>query len=83
MILDPRRQHAEIEVWESDHPRQNDVVLSGWTLLRYTRRMYLREPERIVREVRWALAAWEGTPAAERGRGGQRGTTSHDDTSGT
>lgn len=50
------RQHAEVEVWESDHPRQNDVVLSGWTVLRYTRRMYLREPERIVREVRQALA---------------------------
>ncbi len=50
------RQHAEVEVWESDHPRQNDVVLSGWIVLRYSRRMYLREPERIVREVRQALA---------------------------
>jgi hypothetical protein len=49
------KQHAEVEVWEGDHPRQNDVVLSGWTVLRYTRRMYLREPDRIVREVRRAL----------------------------
>jgi Protein of unknown function (DUF559) len=59
-------QHAELEVWESDHRRQNDVVLSGWTVLRYTRRMYLHEPERIVREVRHALAqarARAGSPA--------------------
>lgn len=56
------RQHAELEVWEADHPRQNDVVLAGWTILRYTRRMYLREPERIVREVRQALAAARARP---------------------
>ncbi len=40
---------------EADHGRQNLVVLEGWTVLRYTRQMYLREPERIVREVRAAL----------------------------
>ena len=50
------RQHAELEVWEADHPRQNDIVLAGWTVLRYTRRTYLRQPERIVREVGAALA---------------------------
>jgi very-short-patch-repair endonuclease len=55
-------QHTEREVWERDHPRQNAIVLTGWTVLRYTRRMYLREPERIVREVRRALA--QARPAA-------------------
>ncbi len=65
-------QHALITADQfagSDHPRQNDVVLSGWTLLRYTRRMYLRQPERIVREVRRALAGSEGTPAEPAGSG--------------
>jgi hypothetical protein len=49
------RQHTELEIWEDDHPRQNAIVLEGWTVLRYTRRAYLREPDRIVREVRRAL----------------------------
>ena len=47
--------HLRGDRWEADHGRQNLVVLDGWTVLRYTRRMYLREPERIVREVRAAL----------------------------
>ncbi len=47
--------HLARDRWEADHGRQNLVVLEGWTVLRYTRRMYLREPERIVREVRAAL----------------------------
>lgn len=53
--------HLVRDRWEADHGRQNVVVLEGWTVLRYTRRMYLHEPERIVREVRAALQrAWTG-----------------------
>jgi hypothetical protein len=49
-------QHMARAVWESDHPRQNGIVLTGWTVLRYTRRDYLTEPDRILGEVRRALA---------------------------
>jgi len=47
--------HLARDTWEADHGRQNLVVLEGWTVLRYTRQMYLRDPGRIVREVRAAL----------------------------
>lgn len=47
--------HLRRDRWEADHARQNAVVLSSWTILRYTWRDYRDEPDRIVREVREAL----------------------------
>src|SRR5690606_4297877 len=47
--------HLRRDRWEADHARQNAVVLSSWTILRYTWRDYRHEPERIVCEVREAL----------------------------
>lgn len=49
--------HLEDEVRERDLPRQNDLVLSGWTVLRFTWRRFRDQPERLVAEVRAALAA--------------------------
>jgi very-short-patch-repair endonuclease len=48
--------HLRRDVWEDDHPRQNAVVLAGWTVLRFTWRQYLDRPDSIVADVRRALA---------------------------
>ena len=47
--------HREAEVWERDHEKGNELRLLGWTVLRYTWRMYRDQPDRIVRELRAAL----------------------------
>jgi very-short-patch-repair endonuclease len=49
--------HLLAEVRERDLPRQNDLVLSGWTVLRFTWDTFAQRPERIVNEVRAALRA--------------------------
>jgi very-short-patch-repair endonuclease len=47
--------HLRHDVFESDRPRQNSVVLAGWTVLRFTWRQYRDTPDRIVADVRRAL----------------------------
>ncbi len=54
--------HLEPTVRERDLPRQNDLVLLGWTVLRFTWARYVARPEQIVAEVRTAHRA--GTVAA-------------------
>jgi very-short-patch-repair endonuclease len=49
--------HLRSDVRERDLPRQNDLVLSGWTVLRFSRARVWTRPESIVAEVRAALAA--------------------------
>jgi very-short-patch-repair endonuclease len=44
--------HLQREVRERDLPRQNDLVLLGWTVLRFTPDRYWRKPQSIVAEVR-------------------------------
>lgn len=51
------RDHLRPEVFETDRPRQNSVVLAGWTVLRFTWRRYRTRPDAIVADVRHALAA--------------------------
>lgn len=46
--------HREKEVWERDLPRQNDLVLSGWIVLRFSWDRYVMRPESVVAEVRAA-----------------------------
>lgn len=46
------RIHAEEEIRERDLPRQNDLILSGWTVLRFTYRRFQERPLSIVAEVR-------------------------------
>ncbi|HJR27041.1 MAG TPA: DUF559 domain-containing protein [Acidimicrobiales bacterium] len=45
------RVHLEEEVRERDLPRQNDLVLAGWTVLRFSWKRFVEHPERIVSEV--------------------------------
>jgi very-short-patch-repair endonuclease len=47
--------HLERDVRERDLPRQNDLVLRGWTVLRFTWRAYVERPDTLVREIRAAL----------------------------
>ena len=49
--------HLDPEVHERDLPRQNDLVLVGWTVLRFTYERFRTHPERVVAEIRAALAA--------------------------
>jgi hypothetical protein len=50
------RVHLEESVRERDLPRQNDLVLLGWTVLRFSWRRFVDHPERIVAEIRAAIA---------------------------
>lgn len=43
--------HLQADVRERDVPRQNDLVLAGWTVLRVTYEGYRRRPERLVADV--------------------------------
>ena len=47
--------HLRSEVRERDLPRQNDLVLAGWTVLRFSWERSRARPDAIVREVREAL----------------------------
>lgn len=49
--------HLLPEVRERDLPRQNDLVLLGWTVLRFSWERSRARPERIVAEVRRAIDA--------------------------
>jgi len=53
--------HLEAEVRERDLPRQNDLVLLGWTVLRFSWRRFVERPDGIIAEIqaarRSALAA--------------------------
>jgi very-short-patch-repair endonuclease len=49
--------HLEEEVHERDLPRQNDLVLQGWTVLRFSWRRVRDRPASVIREVRAAIDA--------------------------
>ncbi len=49
--------HLEEQVREGDLPRQNDLVLQGWTVLRFTWRRVRDRPDAVVAEVRRAIQA--------------------------
>jgi very-short-patch-repair endonuclease len=49
--------HLRPEMFEGDRHRQNAIVLSGWTVLRFTWRQYLGAADQLVAEVRLALRA--------------------------
>ena len=56
--------HLLPEVRERDLPRQNDLVLLGWTVLRFTWARYADRPASVVAEVRAA----RGSGASREGR---------------
>jgi hypothetical protein len=49
--------HLQHDVREKDLPRQNDLVLAGWTLLRFTWQRFTQRPESLLAEVRAAREA--------------------------
>jgi very-short-patch-repair endonuclease len=49
------RVHLDAEVRERDLPRQNDLVLLGWTVLRFSWRRFAEHPDAVISEVRAAL----------------------------
>jgi len=51
------RVHLDAEVHERDLARQNDLVLAGWTVLRFSYERYRRRPEQVVAEIRAAISA--------------------------
>lgn len=53
--LDGRAYHSDPTAFERDRSRQNELVLLGWTVLRFTWQQFLDRPDRLVAEVRAAL----------------------------
>ena len=51
------RVHLQEDVWERDQPRQNDLVLLGWTVLRFSWARFVKDPDRVIAEIRAAVAA--------------------------
>jgi very-short-patch-repair endonuclease len=49
--------HLQSAVRERDLPRQNDLVLLGWTVLRFTWRRFVDRPDLVVAEIRAAIRA--------------------------
>ena len=47
--------HLEAAVRERDLPRQNDLVLLGWIVLRFSWRRFVEHPASVVAEIRTAL----------------------------
>lgn len=47
--------HLDADVRERDLPRQNDLVLSGWTILRFSWTRFSTRPERVMAEIRAAI----------------------------
>jgi Transcriptional regulator, AbiEi antitoxin/Protein of unknown function (DUF559) len=60
--LDSRRHHLSADAFESDRPRQNNLELEGWLVLRYTWRLYIHQPNRIVAEVAAAIRSRMANP---------------------
>jgi len=48
--------HSGRDIFERDRVRQNDLVLAGWRVLRFTWRQICREPEWVAEQIRRALA---------------------------
>lgn len=49
--------HLNADVRERDLPRQNDLILQGWTVLRFTWKRFVERPQSIVAEVTAARRA--------------------------
>ncbi|MGI3782692.1 MAG: endonuclease domain-containing protein [Janthinobacterium lividum] len=66
--IDGRLHETDLDVFENDRWRQNDLVLDGWVVLRFTWAMLNHHPETVVEKIRAALAAAQaGRPLTYRG----------------
>jgi very-short-patch-repair endonuclease len=52
--------HLDANVRERDLARQNDLVLVGWTVLRFSWDRVRARPELVLSEIRAAIAAAQG-----------------------
>ena len=57
------RTHLREDVWEQDLPRQNDLVLLGWIVLRFTWKRFTERPDLVAAEIRQAIRARRGAGA--------------------
>ncbi|HEX5016729.1 MAG TPA: DUF559 domain-containing protein [Actinomycetes bacterium] len=48
--------HSDVERFKDDRSRQNALVNAGWVVLRFTWHDLVSEPERVIDEIRLALA---------------------------
>lgn len=55
--IDGRLHEEDPDIFESDRKRQNALVLAGWTVLRFTWRMLVDEPDYVIATIRAALGA--------------------------
>ena len=55
--LDGRKDHAKKRVFEADRKRQNQLVIAGWTPLRFTWDQLRHEDEDVAATIRAALDA--------------------------
>jgi very-short-patch-repair endonuclease len=61
--IDGRLHEDDPEIFENDRWRQNDLVLDGWVVVRFTWAMLDRHPDVVLRTVRSALeVARSGRP---------------------
>lgn len=49
--------HLEADIREKDLPRQNDLVLLGWTVLRFSWKRLTERPDLVIAEIRAAIRA--------------------------
>ena len=49
--------HVDVERFQADRRRQNALVNAGWTVLRFTWHDLTADPERVIAQIRAALAA--------------------------
>lgn len=54
--LDGRATHGTAEAFEADPVRQNELVLDGWTVLRFTWKQMTEDPDYILATIRRALS---------------------------
>lgn len=55
-LLDLARRTGDGKLLERDRPRQDAIVLPGWTVLRSTWKTFVEHPEDILRAVRSAIS---------------------------
>ena len=54
--IDGRLHEDDQDIFESDRWRQNALVLDGWMVLRFTFAMLRDQPEKVLHDIRTALA---------------------------
>jgi very-short-patch-repair endonuclease len=53
--IDGRFHQTDLGQFETDRWRQNDLVVDGWTVLRFTYRMLVEDPDAVIAIIRRAM----------------------------